>query len=100
GNSHCDQNPEAVTVSRALLIILSLVLVVAAGLGAALYVMSGLSTMAFDPPPKAIGAATPITVKVSNPHGMRRYTAAVEQDGVSTTVATEEKPATRVMFWR
>jgi murein DD-endopeptidase MepM/ murein hydrolase activator NlpD len=62
--------------------------------------MSGLSTLAFDPQPKAIGAATSLTVKVSNPHGTRRYTAAVEQDGVSTTVATEEKPATRVMFWR
>jgi len=59
-----------------------------------------MTVLTFDPQPTAIGAATPITVRVSNPHGIRHYTAAVEQDGVSTTVASEDKRATRLMFWR
>jgi hypothetical protein len=85
---------------RALIILLSLVLIVTAGLGAALYVMSAQTVLSFDPQPKAIGAATPVTIKVANSHGIRRFTATLEQEGVSTTVASEAKPATRVMFWR
>jgi len=58
------------------------------------------STLAFTSVPKAIGMATPVMVRVTNPHGARRITAAIEQNGVKTTVQESNQPAHRLMFWR
>jgi Peptidase family M23 len=65
-----------------------------------LYGISSHSTLAFDPPPRAVGAATPVRVRIANPHGIRRITAVLEQNGSSTTLLDAEKPATRLTFWR
>ena len=61
---------------------------------------SSHSSLAFASPLKAIGAATPVTVHISNPHGSRRITARIEQNGMSKTLAESNQPANRLTFWR
>ena len=65
-----------------------------------LFVTSSHSLLAFTAPPTAIGAATLVTVHISNPHGVRRITARIEQNGVSKTLAESNQPANRFTFWR
>ena len=64
-----------------------------------LYLLSSHTKLGFAAPPKAIGASTPVTVHVANPHGVRRFTAIVEQDGARTTLTETRKPADRIKFW-
>ncbi len=64
-----------------------------------LLVFSSHSQVQFEPSPKVIGAATPLTLKVSNPHGVRAVAVYVEQDGVRTKVFETSKPSTRLMFF-
>jgi murein DD-endopeptidase MepM/ murein hydrolase activator NlpD len=65
-----------------------------------LFLSSSHSSLAIASPPKAIGAATPITVHISNPHGLRRITARIEQNGVNKTLTESNQPANRLNFWR
>jgi murein DD-endopeptidase MepM/ murein hydrolase activator NlpD len=65
-----------------------------------LILMSGGTLLKIDPPVKAIGTATPVQVSIENPHGIRRLTASIEQDGTRHTVADTREPAHRLMFWR
>jgi murein DD-endopeptidase MepM/ murein hydrolase activator NlpD len=67
---------------------------------AILLLLSSHSVLAFTPPPKVIGVATPITVRISNPHGARRITAILEQDGAQTTLQVASNVSTRLSFWR
>jgi hypothetical protein len=78
--------------------ILFLIVVILAGV--ALFVLSSHSSLAFAPSPTAIGTSTPISVRIANQHGVRKITARIEQDGNSTIVDQETKPATRFSFWR
>ncbi len=48
--------------------------------------LSNGTTLKIDPPVTAIGAATPVQVRVENPHGIRRLTAIIEQNGTRYTV--------------
>jgi len=48
----------------------------------------------------ALGQATPITVQVSDPHGVRRIFALVEQNGTQYAVWQESQPARRVLWQR
>jgi murein DD-endopeptidase MepM/ murein hydrolase activator NlpD len=80
------------------LLIVVIVLVLAVPL--ALVLLSTGTTLKIDPPVTAIGAATPVQVQIENPHGIRRLTAIIEQDGKSYTVADVHEAAHRVMFWR
>ena len=53
-----------------------LILIVLAVVGViALFVMSGHSTVAFAPAPASVGVSTPVSVRVENPHGVRRVQA-------------------------
>jgi murein DD-endopeptidase MepM/ murein hydrolase activator NlpD len=63
-----------------------------------LFALSTHSEVQWNPQPKAIGASTPVKLKVANPHGVRRVTAYVEQDGARTQVFETSKPATRWAF--
>jgi hypothetical protein len=65
-----------------------------------LFALSTHSDITFDPQPKVIGISTPVTVRISNPHGVRRITATVEQDRTSTALSETSEGATRIMFWR
>jgi hypothetical protein len=66
---------------------------------ATLFFLSAHTRLAFAPQPQAIGLNTPVTVHVANPHGLRRFTATVEQDNVRTTIDETRKPADRLKFW-
>ena len=75
-------------------------IVVLLAVPASLLILSGGTTLKIDPPVTAIGTATSVQVRVDNPHGIRRMTAIIEQDGASHTVADVHEPAHRWMFWR
>ena len=81
--------------------VLTVMLLILVGVPAGtLVLLSSHSTLAFAPAPKAVGAATPVTVRVSNPHGARRMAASIEQDGVRTTLKESSNPPSRFGFWR
>jgi hypothetical protein len=64
-----------------------------------LVLLSSHTSLAFDPPPKNVGVNTPVAVRVSNPHGVRRFTASIEQNGVSTKLFETTSKPDRVKFW-
>lgn len=64
-----------------------------------LLLLSSHSVLTFIEP-KVIGAASPVIVRISNPHGTRRITAVLEQDGARTTLKEATNVATRLSFWR
>jgi murein DD-endopeptidase MepM/ murein hydrolase activator NlpD len=66
---------------------------------ATLFFLSAHTRLAFDPQPKDIGVNTMVAVRVSNPHGVRRFTASIQQNGASTVLMESKKPADRVKFW-
>ena len=59
-----------------------------------LFVISGHTGLAATPEVKLIGASTPVTVQVTNPHGVRRFTAYLEQNGARTTLFEQTAKAT------
>ena len=67
---------------------------------AILQLLSSHSMLTFTAPPKVIGVATPVTVRISNPHGTRRIAAILEQDGARTTLKVASNVSTRLSFWR
>jgi murein DD-endopeptidase MepM/ murein hydrolase activator NlpD len=48
----------------------------------------------------AVGHATPITVQVSDPHGIRRIVALLEQNGTQYRIWEESQPAQRLLWHR
>ena len=66
---------------------------------ATLFFLSSHSTLTFDPQPVNIGVSTPVAVRVSNPHGLRRFTASIEQSGASTPLIESKTTPDRLKFW-
>ncbi len=66
---------------------------------ATLFFLSSYTKLEFGPRTKDIGVNTPVAVHVSNPHGVRRFTASIEQNGASTVLMDVKKPADRLKFW-
>ncbi len=64
-----------------------------------LLVMSSSPSVAVNPAVKTIGVTTPVTVKIENPHGVRRVSAYLEQNGTQYPVYEQNSPAHR-FFWR
>ena len=64
-----------------------------------LLLLSSHTKLAFAPQPKDIGVNTPVVIQVANPHGLRRFTASIEQNGVITTLLETKNPADRLKFW-
>ncbi len=81
-------------MKKAVLFVLALVLF---GPPLLLLVLSSESSLKIDPSPKVIGADTKFTVRVTNPHGVRRFTALLEQDGTSVLYEWKQ-PARRIFF--
>ena len=75
----------------------AIVVLIVAAFGC-LFALSGHSDLSIDPPVTAVGLATPVTVKIVNPHGVRAVSAYVEQDGARYTVFEQKNPSTR-FFW-
>lgn len=65
---------------------------------AALLLMSGSTTLGVNPAPTAIGVSTPVMVQLTNPHGVRRVEAYIEQNGARYELLDRKTPATR-FFW-
>ena len=61
---------------------------------------SSHSTLVFDSTPQAIGDNTPFSIRVTNPHGVRRISVNIEQNGAAVTAGEIQKPANRFTFWR
>src|SRR5215471_1306555 len=76
-------------------VVVGLIVVVAI----AMMALSTGTTLAVTPALQTIGVSTPVTVEVSNPHGVRRVTAHVEQNGSQYPVYEESVPARR-FFWQ
>jgi murein DD-endopeptidase MepM/ murein hydrolase activator NlpD len=64
-----------------------------------LFLLSAHAKLAFQPMPQDIGVSTSVTVRVADPHGVRRLTATIEQNGVSTALFEKRSPADRWKFW-
>src|SRR5579864_6086966 len=83
------------------LLIAILIILILIGIPAGLLLLlSSHSSVTFAQPPKAIGAATPVTIHVTNPHGARHVIATIEQNGATQTLLETANPANRLTFWR
>src|SRR3984957_6755362 len=82
------------------LAVLIVIVLILAGAAMVLFALSSHSSLAFDPAPMTIGAATPIGVRIANQHAVRAVIMRIEQDGNSVILDQETKPATRFTFWR
>jgi murein DD-endopeptidase MepM/ murein hydrolase activator NlpD len=67
---------------------------------AALFFFSAPTVVTLDPGAKVIGAANPVKVTVSNPHGVRRVTAWLEQGGQKFPLLERVTPSHRFWFRR
>src|SRR5450759_4558837 len=65
----------------------------------ALFAMSSHTVLTINPEVKIVGVTTPVTVKISNPHGVRRTAAYIEQAGARFPLTEVKTPAHR-FFWR
>src|ERR1035438_8145676 len=65
----------------------------------ALFAMSSNSVLTINPDVKTVGVTTPVTLKISNPHGVRRIAAYLEQSGARYPLTEVKTPAHRI-FWR
>lgn len=81
-------------------LIIALVAVVVIAVLAVLAALSATPAITIDPPVKAIGASTPVKVQVTDPYGIRRFTAVVEQNGVRSSVFEQRNPSHRLLFMR
>ncbi|PWU02989.1 MAG: M23 family peptidase [Terriglobia bacterium] len=80
-------------------IILALVVLLVGGVGV-LLVLSSNSALSMSPPVKSVGLATPVTLHVSNPHGVRRVSAYLEQNGARYPIYEQTAPARRLLWNR
>jgi hypothetical protein len=64
----------------------------------ALWALSGHTSLSVSPAPAVIGVSTPVKVLLTNPHGVRRVEAYIEQNGARYELLDRQTPATRI-FW-
>ncbi|MGD0359411.1 MAG: M23 family metallopeptidase [Bryobacteraceae bacterium] len=81
-----------------IIIALAVALLIAAAI--VLAALSATPAITMDPVVKAIGASTPIAVKVTGPYGLRRFTAVLEQNGARYAIYEQHNPAHRLLFMR
>ena len=79
---------------KAIIIVVGLVVI---GM-VSLFVMSGHTTLSMNPAVKTVGITTPVVVQASNPHGVRHFTAWLEQGGQRFPLIDQSSPSTR-LFW-
>ncbi len=65
-----------------------------------LFFLSTQPTVAIESPPSVIGVNTPIKLRIESPHGLRRITGVLEQNGTRYPVFERAAPASRFLFWR
>jgi murein DD-endopeptidase MepM/ murein hydrolase activator NlpD len=74
------------------------VIVLALGALLVLVLFSSKAVVTVDPQVRVIGSATPVVALVVSPHGVRRFTAELEQNGQRYTVFQSERPSHRLSF--
>jgi murein DD-endopeptidase MepM/ murein hydrolase activator NlpD len=74
-----------------------LILVILLAVGALAVLSSGVE-LRVDPAVPAVGLSTPVKVNVDAPHGLRRFTAALEQNGARYVVYQVISPSHRIIF--
>jgi hypothetical protein len=67
---------------------------------ASLVGFSDHTTLAINPEVTVVGTATPVSVQVTNPHGVRRLAAFLEQNGSRTQVFAQDWPAAHFLWKR
>ena len=81
---------------KAIIVVLALLLL---GAPVALYVTSKPAVVTVDPV-KVVGYSTPVNVHVDSPHGIRKLTVDVEQDGKSYSATNIETASRRFLIQR
>src|SRR5436305_7971425 len=61
--------------------------------------MCSSTVLTVKPEVKVIGLATPVNVEIANPHGVRRVSAYLEQNGARFPLLEQSSPAHR-LWWR
>jgi hypothetical protein len=79
--------------------ILILVFLVVVGISS-LWVASSNTGLSVTPAVKTIGLSTPVTVHLTNTHGVRRVDAYLEQNGARYPVYAESQPSTWILWSR
>jgi murein DD-endopeptidase MepM/ murein hydrolase activator NlpD len=79
--------------------ILILVFLAVAGI-ISLWAASSGTTLSVTPAVKTIGLSTPVTVHLTNAHGVRQVDAYLEQNGARYPVYAESHPSTRILWSR
>jgi murein DD-endopeptidase MepM/ murein hydrolase activator NlpD len=79
---------------------LVIVILLVIALPVTLLLLSTGTNLKLDPPITAVGTLTPVQLHIENPHGIRRLTATIEQDGSRYPVYQSSAPPHRLMFWR
>ncbi len=82
-------------VKRVLLIVVAAIVILPLLL---LLLLSSTPQLTVDPNLTAIGAATPVKVHIVSPHGVRRITARIEQNGSQYDVFDTSRSSTRIFF--
>ena len=81
-------------------LIIALVAVLLVATIVVLAALSATPAITMEAPVKAVGASTPVKVEVTGPYGLRRFTAALEQNGARYIVYEHRNPARRLLFVR
>jgi peptidase M23-like protein len=81
-------------------VFLTLVLLVAVAAIGALLILSSSTVVNVSPAVKSVGITTPVTVHLTNPHGVRRVSAYLEQNGARYPVYEQTSPARRLLWSR
>ncbi len=80
---------------KILAFLIVIAILVCAGIGV-LWVRSSSTAVSVAPEVKTVGVSTPVTVRLSNPHGTRRVSAFLEQNGARYPLFEQTAPARRV----
>jgi len=80
------------------LVALALVLFLVIGGASAFFMLSTVTSVEMAPVVKTIGVSTPVSVKLTNPHGVRSLAAYLEQGGARYPLFEQTIPARR-FFW-
>jgi hypothetical protein len=65
-----------------------------------LFAMSNGTVVAIQPGVSTVGVSTPVSVQVSNPHGVRSVRAWIEQNGAQQVLLEQAAKPSRLMFWK
>jgi murein DD-endopeptidase MepM/ murein hydrolase activator NlpD len=82
------------------IVALAVVIFLVLGFPVSLLLMSDTPVVKIDPAVKVVGNETPVSVHVEDPHGVKRLTAYLEQNGQRQKVFEETQPPTRLFFFR